>query len=124
MYLFDFFLYLIKSYLTLSKGDLIKSPIRHFLHLKEMAKDKEHYESGFLEKQVSYYRSLPEKQRRHFLAMEYERLGVGSKRYLARVFGCDRKTINKGLRELADDNYQADYTRQRRVGGGRKKKKS
>lgn len=89
-----------------------------------MAKNKEHYESDFLEKQLSYYQSLPEKQRRHFLAMEYERLGVGSKRYLARVFKCDRKTIKKGLRELAESNYEVDYTRQRRVGGGRKKKKS
>ena len=88
-----------------------------------MSKKKEHYESDFLEKQLNYYRSLPEKQRRHFLAMEYERLGVGSKRYLARVFKGDRKTINKGLRELAESNYEVDYTRQRTAGGGRKKKK-
>jgi hypothetical protein len=88
-----------------------------------MSKAKSYYETDFLEKQLSYYRSLPEKQRRHFLAMEYERLGVGSKRYLARVFGCGRQTLNKGVRELSDDEYQADYTRQRKVGGGRKKKK-
>lgn len=42
---------------------------------------KEYYEADFLEKQVSYYRSLPEKQRRHFLAMEHQRLGKDSKRY-------------------------------------------
>ena len=89
----------------------------------EMRKQKEHYESDFVEKQLSYYRSLPEKQRRHFVAMEYERLGIGSKRYLARVFKCDRKTINKGLRELSENNYEVDYTRQREIGGGRKKKK-
>ena len=88
-----------------------------------MRQKKEHYESNFVEKQLNYYRSLLEKQRRHFLAMEYERLGVGSKRYLSRVFKCDRKTINKGLRELAENNYEVDYTRQRTAGGGRKKKK-
>lgn len=88
-----------------------------------MSKAKSYYEDDFLEKQLSYYRSLPEKQRRHFLAMEFERLGEGSKHYLARVFGCGRQTIRKGLRELGDDQYQADYTRQRKVGGGRKKKK-
>jgi hypothetical protein len=87
-----------------------------------MRKRKEHYESDFLEKQLSYCASLPEKQRRHFVAMEYERLGVGSKRYLARVFKCDRKTINKGLRELSENNYEVDYTRQRGAGGGRKKR--
>ena len=87
-----------------------------------MSKEKEHYESDFLEKQLNYYRNLPEKQRRHFLAMEFERLGVGSKRYLARVFGCHRQTINKGLRELTGSNYEVDYTRQREAGGGRKKR--
>ena len=87
-----------------------------------MRKKKEYYESDFVEKQLNYYVSLPEKQRRHFLAMEYERLGIGSKRYLARVFKCDRKTINKGLLELSENNYQSDYTRQRVVGGGRKKR--
>lgn len=88
-----------------------------------MSRSKEYYESDFLEKQLSYYASLPEKQRRHFLAMEYERLGVGSKRYVSRVFSCDRKTINKGLRELSANSYQGDYRRQRMAGGGRKKKK-
>ena len=88
-----------------------------------MSKAKTYYEDDFLEKQLSYYRSLPEKQRRHFLAMEFERLGIGSKHYLARVFGAARQTIRKGLRELAESNYEADYSRQRVEGGGRKKKK-
>lgn len=88
-----------------------------------MSRVKSHYADDFLEKQLSYYRSLSEKQRRHFLAMEYERLGEGSKRYVARIFGCHRQTINKGLRELAADNYETDYTRQRKTGGGRKKTK-
>ncbi len=87
-----------------------------------MSKAKSYYEDDFLEKQSSYYQSLSEKQRRHFLAMEYERLGQGSRRYLARVFGCARQTIRKGERELAQSNYQTDYSRQREVGGGRKKK--
>jgi DeoR/GlpR family transcriptional regulator of sugar metabolism len=88
-----------------------------------MSKAKNYYADDFLEKQRSYYANLPEKQRRHFLAMEYERLGRGSKRYLARVFGCARQTIRKGVRELSAQNYEADYTRQRVAGGGRKKKK-
>ena len=87
-----------------------------------MSRIKEYYEADFLEKQLPYYRSLPEKQRRHFLAMEYQRLGPRSKRYLGRVFGCHWQTLNKGLQELAENNYQGDYSRQRAVGGGRKKK--
>jgi hypothetical protein len=88
-----------------------------------MSKAKSHYADDFLEKQLSFYQGLPEKQRRHFVAMEYERLGLGSKRCLAGVFGCHRQTINKGLRELAGNNYRTDYTRQREAGGGRKKTK-
>ena len=88
-----------------------------------MSKAKSYYADDFLEKQQRYYANLPEKQRRHFLAMEYERLGQGSKRYLARVFGCARQTIRKGVRELSSQNYKLDYTRQRVAGGGRKKKK-
>jgi len=87
-----------------------------------MRRKKEHYESDFVEKQLSYYVSMPEKQRRHFLAMEYLRLGVGSQRYLASIFNCSRKTILKGVRELAETNYEADYARQRKAGGGRKKR--
>lgn len=89
-----------------------------------MSKAKNYYDADFLEKQRRYYANLPEKQRRHFVAMEYERLGVGSKRYLARVFGCQRQALNRGLAELVADNYQCDYSRQRVAGGGRKKKKS
>jgi hypothetical protein len=92
------------------------------MHQTRMSKAKSYYEADFLEKQLSYYRSLPEKQRRHFLAMEFERLGPGSKHYLARVFGCARQTIRKGVRELSENNYEADYSRQRKAGGGRKKR--
>jgi len=87
-----------------------------------MRKKKEHYESVFLEKQLRYCAGLPEKQRRHFLALEYLRLGVGSQRYVAKVFGCSRKTILKGVRELAGHHYEVDYSRQRVAGGGRKKR--
>lgn len=40
-----------------------------------MSRTKDYYESNFLEKQLRYYESLSEKQRRHFPAMEYERFG-------------------------------------------------
>lgn len=73
-----------------------------------MSREKSYYERSFLEKQLKYYSCLPEKQKRHFLAMEYERLGWGSKRYLSRVFECDRQTINKGLSELTASGFKPD----------------
>lgn len=74
------------------------------------------------QRQVAYFRNLPEKERRHFLAMEYLRLGEGSQRYLADLFGCGRQTICNGVKELKESNFDIDYTFQRKPGGGRKKK--
>lgn len=74
------------------------------------------------QRQVGYFRSLPEKQRRHFLAMEYLRLGEGSQRYLAKLFGCGRQTIRNGVKELKESDFDIDYSHQRSPGGGRKKK--
>ena len=74
---------------------------------------------------LAYYEALPEKARRHFLALQYAALGRGSQRYLASVFKCSRATITKGTRELEQTPAEAlDYTRQRKAGGGRKKKKN
>ena len=64
--------------------------------------------------------SLPEKQRRHFVANQYIQLGFGSQRYIAEVFKCSRITITKGVLELKAE--EIDYSRQREQGGGRKKK--
>lgn len=83
------------------------------------------YTAEELDKKLKYYKSLPEKARRHFLAVEYERLGRSSQRYMMQVFSCSHHTIVKGCRELANQEVERiDYTRQRKAGGGRKKKKS
>lgn len=71
----------------------------------------------------NYYNSLAEKQGRHFLAQEYLQLGPGSQRYLAKLFGCSRQTLVNGLKDLENTNFKVDYSRQRKKGGGRKKKK-
>ena len=85
---------------------------------------KDYYSPIFKSQQQKYYSSLPEKQARHFLGMEYIRLGPGSQRYLSRVFGCSRSRIQTGIKELKACNFQPQYARQRVAGGGRKKKKS
>jgi len=81
------------------------------------------YDDSEIGVKVLYYKSLPEKARRHFLALEYERLGKGSQRYLSEIFSCSRKTITKGMKELSESSGELiDYSYQRKKGGGRKKK--
>ena len=75
-----------------------------------------------LEKQ-KYYRGLSEKAQRHFLGQEYLSLGAGSQRYLSEVFSCSRHRIRRGTLEVNTPNFKADYSGQRKSGGGRKKKK-
>ena len=83
-----------------------------------------YYEPEELEAKLHYYNSLPEKARRHFLALEYKSLGKGSQRYIAKAYGCSRHTIIKGGRELSSGNAELlDYRTQRKKGGGRKKKR-
>ncbi len=84
---------------------------------------KEYYTEIEIEQKVKHYKSLPEKVRRHFLALEYASLGVGSQRYIALIYGCARDTIIKGGKELSVSEGEIDYSRQRKAGGGRKKKK-
>ena len=72
---------------------------------------------------LKYYKKLPEKSRRHFLGLEYIGLGRGSQVYLSKVYGCARDTIIKGVKELSESEGEIDYSRQRKVGGGRKKKR-
>ena len=49
-----------------------------------------------------FFESLPECHRRRYAAIEAVKLGHGALDYLARVLGCDEKTIRRGKRELAD----------------------
>jgi hypothetical protein len=45
---------------------------------------------------------LSEKDRRRYAAIEAVKLGHGGVEYVARVLGCDPKTIRQGLRELEE----------------------
>jgi hypothetical protein len=66
-----------------------------------------------------FYRSLSEKERRRYAAIEATTLGYGGISYISRVFGCDRHTIRQGLLELRDSLPEQEK-RIRRPGGGRK----
>lgn len=81
------------------------------------------YSAEELSLKLKYYNSLPEKARRHFLGIEYSHLGEGSQRYLSQVFKASRHTIRTGFKEIVESQASSlDYSRQRKAGGGRKKK--
>jgi hypothetical protein len=46
------------------------------------------------------FSSLNERQRRLFVATEALKLGHGGIAYVAQLFGCHRKTVQRGLQEL------------------------
>lgn len=72
---------------------------------------------------LHYYNHLPEKEQRHYAALEAQKLGHGGKRYIGGLLKISQKTLRKGERELQDPAFykQVPPGRQRRAGGGRKK---
>ena len=70
-----------------------------------------------------HYSRLGEKERRHYAAIEAQKLGFGGKMYLSKLLHLNRRTLNKGLLELLDESVynQIPPGKQRRPGGGRKK---
>lgn len=81
------------------------------------------YSSDSVNLMVSFYKRLPEKERRHYAAIEATKLGHGGKLYIGKLLGISQKTLRKGERELKQEDLLAQIPpgRQRRTGGGRKK---
>jgi hypothetical protein len=80
------------------------------------------YEPGIEQSVQAFYRTLSEKDQRRFVAVEAQRLGFGGVSYVAGVFGCSERTIERGARELAELPHDPAAGRVRRPGGGRKKR--
>lgn len=68
---------------------------------------------------ISLYRSLSEKDRRRYAAVEANKLGHGGISFISSLFECDEKTVQRGKRDLQSpvDLKQEEI---RRIGGGRK----
>lgn len=64
------------------------------------------------------YKRLGEKSSRLYAAVESSKLGHGGVSYIARLFGCSRNTILRGVSEL-DEDETLDSGRDRKPGGGR-----
>jgi hypothetical protein len=69
----------------------------------------------------AFYETLSEKDRRRYVAVEARRLGHGGIAYVAQVFSCSERTIERGLAELDQLPSDPAAGRIRRPGGGRKK---
>lgn len=66
-----------------------------------------------------FYKSLNEKDRRRYAAIEATKLGWGGISYISALLGCDYYTIRSGLSEL-DDEAAMHQQGIRAKGGGRK----
>ena len=69
---------------------------------------------------VNFYRSLNEKDKRHYAALEANRLGYGGVSYICRLLSCSEHTVKKGVAELSKQ-LPGWQERVRGAGGGRKR---
>jgi len=66
---------------------------------------------------VEFYKSLSEKDRRRYAAVEAEKLGYGGAVYVARLFGCDEDTIRQGALDVGELPVDEAAGRVRKKGG-------
>jgi hypothetical protein len=60
------------------------------------------YPANIEQSMKTMYRSLREKDRRRYAAVEAAKLGHGGTEYISSLLGCDPKTIRQGLTDLAN----------------------
>ena len=72
------------------------------------------YPSFVKKRMTSFYRSLNERDRPRYAAIEALKLGHGGIDYISQVLKCDQKTIRSGITELESENLPTD--RQRKKG--------
>src|SRR5947199_4128416 len=78
------------------------------------------YTTGIERMMKRLFDSLRENDRRRYAAIEATKLGHGGVEYIARVLGCDPKTIRQGQSEL-EEGDDLDTERVRKKGGGSKR---
>ena len=83
---------------------------------------QQRYEPHVEDRMRGLWQTLSEKDRRRFAALEAVRLGRGGTRYIAELLGCSTRTIERGVAELDALPHDPAAGRERRPGGGRKKK--
>ena len=83
---------------------------------------QQRYEPHVEERMRAFWKTLSERDRRRFAALEAARLGHGGIEYVAEVLGCSTRTIERGAKELDQLPHDPAAGRVRRPGGGRKKR--
>lgn len=79
----------------------------------------EPYPKEIEEHMQGLYSRLSEKSRRLYAGVEALKLPHGGVSYIARLFGCSRDTVRRGIKELGEAETLAG-TGSRQSGGGRK----
>ena len=77
--------------------------------------------SAVVESQMArFYRSLNERDRRRYAAVEATKLGHGGIEYISQLLGCDPKTIGRGMTELeSPEELATDSQRKKGVAENR-----
>ncbi len=72
----------------------------------------------------TFYSGLKEQEQRHYAALEALKLKHGGKQYIQTLLNIHHKTLKRGMDELRNADVFATLPteKQRRAGGGRKKK--
>lgn len=73
---------------------------------------------------IRFYESLDESSKRRYAAVESTKLGHGGKKYIKELLGTSYDSLSKGLLELAQGTPLNSDGRIRKIGGGRKGKKT
>jgi len=68
---------------------------------------------------VNFYRSLSEKDRRRYAAVEAGKLGHGGVAYIANLFECDPNTVRRGLADVERLPEGVAEDRVRKKGGAK-----
>lgn len=77
------------------------------------------YDASTENNMVIFYHSLSEKDRRRYAAVEAQKIGHGGILYMSILFGCDEKTIQRGIKDLKNNKLLQEES-QRKAGAGRK----
>jgi len=67
----------------------------------------------------TFFKTLSEKERRRYAALEALKLGNGGQQYICKILGCDPSTVRRGTAELQEKISRDNRIRQ--PGGGRKR---
>lgn len=85
------------------------------------AKSDAFFNRAFEMEMKKFYRTLSEKDKRRYAGIEALKLKHGGRIYIAKLFGCSRKTVRKGIKELFELPVDCKYEKRiRQSGGGRK----